>query len=134
MKFLALGSELLPSDPQQQAEIEGWVAAAWADVWSLSEEWLGQTWGQREVNPEALKYARQELTNLLGLLESRLVSTGGYVVGGSLSLADIAWFSALLYAFKLLIDPGMQKKFVKVVTWFRNIALHPQVREVVGAV
>ena len=100
-----------------------------------------------------MQKARQDVTAFFGNLNKHL-QTRTYLVGESITLADITAFSALVQPFALVrsplrrgtvahrthtchpqvLDRKFRDPFVNVLRWFSTIASQPEVRAVVGDV
>ena len=62
----------------------------------------------------------------------RLDKVGDFLVGNSLSIADIYAVAVLKYPFALLIDDGLKKNFAKFTAWYTKIANEPAFVEEFG--
>jgi glutathione S-transferase len=73
--------------------------------------------------------AKKSFVEELRVVE-KLVS--GVLVGQSVTIADIALFSTLLYPFQLFIDAGVRKAVPKLTEWFTKVSKLEFVVKVVG--
>ena len=77
--------------------------------------------------------AREELENQLVSLNTLLL-TRTYLVGETVTLADVAVACALLPAYQLVLDEPARLKTKNVLRWFKTIAGQPNVKYVIGDV
>lgn len=56
-----------------------------------------------------------------------------YLVGESITLADITLASALVYPFKIVAAPDYREPFPNVMRWFNTIVNQPNFVDVAGA-
>jgi len=89
------------------------------------------------VDPAApkasLSRARQEVESYLNALNKILLSRT-YLVGESVSLADVAMTCSLQPAFCKVLDSTLRSKTANVLRWFNTILLQPNVKHVLGNV
>ena len=83
--------------------------------------------------------AKVDLTRALAHLETHLQSKKAaassanyYLVGASLTLADIVVVTTLLYPMKLVMDPAYREAFPALVQWFERCVALPDFVTVVG--
>lgn len=125
-------TKLMGNDIVQAAEIDAWMD------WSLTElelpatVWFFPVISAMPFHDAAYEKAKTDLAKALGILEAAL--TNEYLVGDSISLADITIVSTLLYPFKLVCDAEYVKSFPKVVAWFQRCTNLPEFQQVVGVV
>ena len=75
--------------------------------------------------------ARQEVDQHLGVL-NKILLTSTYLVGETVTLADLAVTCVLLPAFQLILDESARSKTLNVVRWLTTIAEQPNVKFVIG--
>ena len=89
------------------------------------------------VDPAApktsLSRARQEVHSYLDTLNGILLSRT-YLVGESVTLADVAMACSLQPAFCKVLDSTTRSKTANVLRWFNTILLQPNVKHVLGNV
>lgn len=78
--------------------------------------------------------AKQSIAEALQVLEDSLQDDKSFLVGDSLTLADIFIVSTLLYPFKLVADAAYRKPFPNVERWFTACCAMDAFAQVVGHV
>lgn len=93
LRYLAAKAErtdLLPTEPARRARIESWMD--W-QVSDFNSSWRacfqGLVRGNPAFNPEAIAASLQQFNGMVGLVETQLARTGGYIAGAGFTLADI---------------------------------------------
>lgn len=76
--------------------------------------------------------ARQEINHLLDIL-NKILLTRTYLVGETVTLADISVVCTLLPALRVL-DGGVRAKSANVLRWVNTITPQPNVKHVLGNV
>jgi elongation factor 1-gamma len=75
--------------------------------------------------------ARQEILNYLDVL-NKILLTRTYLVGESLTLADISVVCTLVPVFQRVMDAATRSKSSNVLRWFNTITPQPNVKHVLG--
>ena len=112
------------SDPLEKAQVIQWLYVA-------EQELLPAVVPLTMKNPPVR--ARQELETQLDSLNTLLL-TRTYLVGETVTLADVAVACALLPAYQLVLDEPARLKTKNVLRWFKTITCQPNVKYVVGDV
>lgn len=111
---------------------------SWAD-WSTTElelpvnSWLFPVLGFMPPNPKAVSKAKNDIKELLTVLNNHL-QTRTFLVGNNVTLADIIVVSTLVYPAKFLMDAAFRKPFPNVFRWFRTCVNQAAFRAVLGEV
>lgn len=95
--------------------------------------WVYPCMGLMEDIPKATAQAKEDVKKALQEMEGAL-STGPYLLGSSLTLADIALVCALKEGFARVFDDQFRKPFPKVTAWFKSCCGQPQFKAVLGDV
>lgn len=77
--------------------------------------------------------ARQELNFHMDVL-NKILLTRTYLVGESVTLADISIVCSLVPAFQRLVDANLRTKSANVVRWFNTITQQPNVKHILGKI
>jgi elongation factor 1-gamma len=114
---------------------EASVIDAWVD-WSAKIDtavgiWLYPILGYLEFNAAATEAAKADVGKLLTTLNNYLL-TRTYLVGESVTLADIILASSLFAGFRMLFDAKFRKPFGNVVRWFSTVVRQPNFAAVAG--
>ncbi|KAI9019052.1 hypothetical protein DFJ74DRAFT_708251 [Hyaloraphidium curvatum] len=125
------GSQLLGKDKAETAQVLQYVSFADSEIVPAQAAWTYPILGWIPVNKGAVTKATEDVKRVLGVLNTILLKRT-YLVGESVTLADIAVFSALLNLYKLVLDPETRAPFGNVNRWFTTIANQPEVVAVVG--
>lgn len=112
------------SNPLEKAQVIQWLYVA-------EQELLPAVVPLTMKNPSGR--AREELENQLVSLNTLLL-TRTYLVGETVTLADVAVACALLPAYQLVLDEPARLKTKNVLRWFKTIAGQPNVKYVIGDV
>ena len=88
-----------------------------------------------QPTPPSFSYAKakKDLAAALAILDKQL-SEKKYLVGDSITLADIVVASALVYPFKLVCDSKYLKPYGNVVRWFTGCVGQAEFKAVIGDV
>lgn len=84
-------------------------------------------------NPVVASQAKLDLASALKVLEDHLLYRT-YLVGETITLADITIASTLVYPFKFVADPSYRQAFPNVIRWFTTLVNQPAFENVVGTV
>jgi len=117
----------------EAAIIDGWMDFAAQELELPSCVWFYPVAGYMPFNKEAYTKAKDDLAKGLAKLNDYLL-TKTFLVGHTITLADIAVVSTLLYPFKLVADKNYLKPFPNVVRWFTTCVNQPAFSAVLGQV
>jgi len=113
--------------------VDQWVDFASSEIELASYAWIFPIQGVIPNNHQATKKAQEDIKKILSILDNHLI-TRTYLVGNTVTLADIAVATALLQLYQLVLDPTFRKEFVNTNRWFVTIVNQPEVKAVVGEV
>merc|ERR1712176_510657 len=85
--------------------------------------WVYPVLGIFEDVPEATACTKEDVQKALTVLNNHLLHNM-YMVGHSITLADISVCCALLDGMKLVLDEGLRKKFGNLMRWFNHCLSH----------
>jgi glutathione S-transferase len=84
-------TDLLPSDPQQRANVEQWMdwqASDFNNSWRVAFQALVRK-NPAFQDPVAISNSAQQFTSMVGIVDSQLGRTGAYIAGERFTAADI---------------------------------------------
>jgi len=113
--------------------IDQWIEFAATEVELPSFAWIFPIQGIIPNNPLATKKAQEDVKKVLQILDSHLLSRT-YIVGNTVTLADIVLAISLLQLYQLVLDPTFRGPFVNVNRWFSTIVNQPEVHAILGEV
>jgi len=113
--------------------IDQWVDFAASEVELASYAWLFPIQGVIPNNPLATKKAQEDVKKVLQILDNHLL-TRTFLVGNSVTLADIVLATTLLQLFQLVLDPTFRNDVVNTTRWFTTIVNQPEAKAVLGEV
>mmetsp|Transcript_27904 Transcript_27904/g.42251 ORF Transcript_27904/g.42251 Transcript_27904/m.42251 type:complete len:372 (-) Transcript_27904:66-1181(-) len=133
MANLRRDTTIAGSSALEQAQIDSWLDFCAAELELPACVWFYPIAGYMPFYQEAYEKAKADFAKALQVLESHLEKgEQKYLVGDSLTLADIVVVSTLLYPFKLTASPSYLKAFPKVVAWFESCSSQKEFVNVVG--
>lgn len=118
----------------ERALVDSWCEFCEHELEMPATVWVSPVLGLTDDSPSAVAHAKQDLAVKLGVLESRLKETGGFLVGKQVTLADICCVCVLVYPFKFVAAPDYLKPYPSVVSWFQRCTALSQFKAVVGQV
>merc|ERR1712060_951723 len=95
--------------------------------------WVLPLMGVFEEVPEATAAAKEDVTRALTVLNNHLLHNT-YMVGNSVTLADISVCCALVDGFRLCLDEKFRKPFGCLMRWFNLMMMQPEFKAVLGEV
>lgn len=118
----------------EQAQIDAWLDFCAAELELPACVWYYPIAGYMPFHQEAYEKAKLDFSKALQVLESHLQKQQQqqYLVGTSLTLADIVVVSTLLYPFKLTASPSYLKSYPKVLKWFQTCIGQKEFVSVIG--
>mmetsp|Transcript_10723 Transcript_10723/g.12945 ORF Transcript_10723/g.12945 Transcript_10723/m.12945 type:complete len:411 (+) Transcript_10723:119-1351(+) len=136
----AIGRFLVDSDSSlkaktalENAQVDSWVDFCCNEIEVPSAVWVYPIVGWLGFHAEATEKAKKDLKAAIMVLEAHLKSRT-FLVGESLTYADVALSCALLLPFKLVLDEKTRKPFPCVTRWFLTCVNQKKFKEVVGEV
>merc|ERR1719308_249289 len=103
------------------------------EILPASCTWVFPTMGIMQYNKNATDRAKEDIKAALKTLNDHLL-TRTYLVGESVTLADIAVACTLLSLYKQVLDPSFRKPFGNVTRWFTTVVNQPNAKAVLGQV
>lgn len=135
IRYLATvgSSALYPANPILRAEVDQWLEFSADELERPLKTWLSYVFGTAPTDDAHLKQAQTDVKKFLFLIEPRLKKES-YLVGDSLTLADVAIASSLVWGFRALFDDGFRKPLGGVSKWFQHVTSHGEFARVWGPV
>jgi elongation factor 1-gamma len=115
------------------AKVDAWMDFSVQEIETNATVWFYPAFGYMPANADAIAVAKKNLAAALKVLDSHL-SDKTYLVGESITMADISVVSALVYPFKFVADASYRKPFANVMRWFDTCVHQPQFQAVIGDV
>jgi len=128
---LAPTSALYGATPFATAQIDSWVEFSANELDVPSTLWIAPILGWMENDAEVTERATADLKKAMQVLESHL-KTETYLVGRSMTIADVAVAVALLLPMKLTLDEKARNPFPNVCRWFDLCVNQPAYVDVIG--
>jgi len=124
---------LYGSNFSEEGDIDEWLEFDLHEVEIPLMTWVYPVLGMMEEVPSAIKDAQEDVKKALKALEEQL-GKSEFLVGNSVTLADIVLVCALKEGFKRVFDPNFRKPFPKTCQWFEKCCKMPQFKAVLGDV
>merc|ERR1711970_924425 len=121
------------SDAAARAQVVQWMCMADNEILPASCTWVFPTMGIMQFNKNATDRAKEDIKAAMKTLNDHLL-TRTFLVGESVTLADIAVACTLLNLYKQVMDPNFRKPFMNVTRWFTTVINQPNAKGVLGAV
>uniref|UniRef100_A0A2K6RSR5 Elongation factor 1-gamma n=1 Tax=Rhinopithecus roxellana TaxID=61622 RepID=A0A2K6RSR5_RHIRO len=128
-----VSNELWGSTPEAAAKVVQWVSFADSDIVPPASTWVFPTLSIMHHNKQATENAKEEVRQILGLLDAHL-KTRTFLVGKRVTLADITVVCTLLCLYKQVLEPSFCQAFPNTNRWFLTCINQPQFRAVLGEV
>lgn len=117
----------------EKAQIIQWISFVDNEVNPVTKMWLYPLWGYADFNYKDTENAKVAAKRLLGTLEHHLrYST--FLVGNSVTLADITAACHLLPLYMMVFDKEWRDEFQNVTRWFLTCVNQPIFKAVLGEV
>ena len=118
----------------QKAKVRQWIDFASFELGNCAKEIIYPILGRKEYNKKFADSAKSKLNKFMKILEKQ-INEKKYILGDTITLADVSLFRHLKLFFQLVFPEGMRKYFFpKVNTWFTTISNSPEVKKVYGKV
>jgi len=126
-------AKLYGRSPFESSSIDSWLDFANTEIRGPSNDIVPGLLGHGGFNKPAAEAAKAKLHKVLATLDSYLLSRT-FLVGESVTLADIVVSVQLVPLFRLVFDPQFRQPFVNVVRWFLTCINQSQFKSVLGEV
>lgn len=125
LKFLANNHDLYPADLQVRLQVDECLETIREDLEKPLKVWLDMVFGTVPKDAEKLKKAQADVKKFLFIIEQRLKKSS-HLVGTTLTIADIAMASSLVWAYRALFDEKYRKPLGALNAWFTTVSSVPQ--------
>lgn len=123
IKVARKGNVLYGATPYEASLIDAWID--WSQkIETSTGVWYYPILGFLEYNEKATEAAKADLVKLLTTLNNYLL-TRTFLVGESITLADIIVACTLATGMMKLFDAKFRKPFTNVIRWFRTVVRQP---------
>jgi len=126
-------AKLYGRTPIEAGQVDQWIDFTVNEIELPAAAWLYPIFGIIQNNPVATKKAQEDIKKVLAILDSHLL-TRTYLVGRSITLADIVVGCHLKNLYETVLDPTFRSEFVNVNRWFTTFINQPEVKSVIGEV
>ncbi|KAJ3265048.1 Elongation factor 1-gamma [Chytriomyces hyalinus] len=127
------GTSLLGASPKESAKIQQFIGLADNEIAPAAATWLFPILGWMPNNEQNTNKAKEDIKKVLAALnEHLLVNT--YLVGETITLADITVVTALLNFYRMVFDASFRASFKNVTRWFVTCVNQTQFKDVLGEV
>ncbi|KAJ3340531.1 nuclear protein localization protein 4 [Gonapodya sp. JEL0774] len=126
-------TKLLGKDKQEAAKIQQYIFLADNEISPAAATWTFPILGWIPFNKVNQAKAIEDIKKTLSVLDKILLRRT-FLVGETVTLADITVFAALLNLYKLVLEPEIRKPYVNVNRWFLTLAHQAEFSAVVGEV
>ncbi|XP_066538850.1 valine--tRNA ligase [Hoplias malabaricus] len=131
--YLASAGRKTGRGAQQESEVWQWLSFAENELTPVACAVVFPLLGVMGVDKKLQQSSRAELLRVLKVLD-QVLEPRTFLVGESLSLADMAVAMAALLPFKYALEPSDRKTLVNVSRWFDTCVNQPQFLKVLGKV
>lgn len=130
---LRADSGLMGSTAFAQSQVDQWIDWSGFELEVARGAWIYPILGIAPFDAAVNAKARELVNKFLGILNTHFLKNT-YLVGNSVTAADIVVFTAVLDLVKLVLTKAVLAKYPNFYRWFETIAHQPQVEAVVGKV
>lgn len=127
------GKVLLGSNIYEESLIDQWTDYSTSLLEPSIITWCGPIFGYYPFDAAATDLAKKTLTKNIDALNRHLLKHT-YLVGESISLADIIVALTLAIPYKIVFDSKYRKTFPNVTRWFKTVIGQPNVAALVGPI
>ncbi|CAG6014988.1 unnamed protein product [Menidia menidia] len=118
---------------QQQSQVWQWLSFADNELTPVSCAVVFPLLGITGIDKKLQQSSRAELMRVLKVLDQALLPRT-FLVGESITLADMAVATAVLLPFKYALEPSDKKEVMNVTRWFTTCINQPQFLKVLGEI
>lgn len=126
-------SDLLGASYYESGLVDSWLDFCSNEIELPACLWVYPLLGLSDFDGAVFNQAKTDLFAGLKTLQAYL-KDNTYLVGDSITLADIVMASALLYPMKFVLDGNCRKRFSAVVRWFTTCVNQAQFKSAMGEV
>ena len=127
-------AELLGQSEMQKAQVRQWIDFASFELGYCEKEVVYPIFGWKQYCKESAEKANAKLKEFMQILDKQL-NEKKYILGDTLTLADVALFRHLKLFFQLVFPKGMREKlFPKVNIWFTAVSQTAEVKKIYGKI
>uniref|UniRef100_A0A8C4REL5 Valine--tRNA ligase n=1 Tax=Erpetoichthys calabaricus TaxID=27687 RepID=A0A8C4REL5_ERPCA len=131
--FVLFPEHLSSSGEKNSSLVRQWLSFSENEIIPASCAWTFPVLGVVNSSKQIIDRAEADLKKILNVLDMHL-KLRTYLVGESITLADISVACALLLPFKYVLDPVVRKPFINVTRWFVTCVNQPQFKKILGEV
>ncbi|KAI1885756.1 hypothetical protein AGOR_G00207080 [Albula goreensis] len=131
--YLTSGGKKGKRNVKEDSQVWQWLSFAENELIPLACAVVFPLLGVMGVDKQLQHSSRVELKRVLGILDQTL-QPRTYLVGESISLADIAVTIAVLLPFKYALEPSDRKSLINVTRWFMTCINQPKFQKVLGKI
>ncbi|KAL4917404.1 glutathione S-transferase [Aspergillus aurantiobrunneus] len=122
---------LLGASKKDYSSILRWMAFGITECLPALGGWFNPLIGRAPFIPEAIKKSKEDTLFRLRMLDDHLHDRT-YLVGESLSLADLFVLGVVQGAFRFFLDPAWRSEHAAVSRWFEHVHSLPIVVDIAG--
>lgn len=122
---------LLGKNEYEHAQVVQWMAVADNEVQPAVAAWYYPLMGYAPMNEAAIKKGKEDVKKVLATLDKALAPKT-FLVGESVSLADIVLACTLYNLFAKLLEPKDREAYVNVLRWFVTCVNQRAFKKVLG--
>ncbi|KAK7105071.1 hypothetical protein V1264_019689 [Littorina saxatilis] len=116
-----------------EAEVRQWVDFGDNEILPAACTWVFPCLGITQFNKMETERAKDQVTKALTVLDKHLL-TRTYLVGESITQADISVACDLILLYEQVMDPEFRKPFQNVNRWFTTLINQPEFQAVTGPI
>eukprot|EP00064_Thunnus_orientalis_P014842 superscaffoldBa00002643_g14889 len=131
--YLAVQGKKAGVDAKQQSQMWQWLSFADNELTPVSCAVVFPLMGMIGLDKKLQQSSRAELLRVLKVLDQAL-EPRTFLVGESITLADMAVATAVLLPFKYVLEPSDRKVLTNVTRWFTTCINQPQFLKVLGKI
>lgn len=128
---LRTDSGLFGSTFFEASQVDSWVDWSWNELEVAAVFVFYPILGAMKTNPGTMKTSVEDLKKALKVLDAHLLNST-YMVGESITLADIVIASILVYPMQFVMDNAWRKATPSLTRWFNTVINQPQFKAVLG--
>ncbi|XP_035204597.1 elongation factor 1-gamma-like [Stegodyphus dumicola] len=116
-----------------QALILSWINFGDNEILPPAYTWIFPCLGLTQYNKQSTEKAKEDVKRVLKILNDHLL-THTYLVGESITQADISLCCNLLALYQLVLEPSFRAPYRNVNRWFNTLINQPEFKAVLGNV